>query len=812
MESQVPIVPFTALLYLLLLLYLSPETCMGSTQRTQISPGFRATQIKWIDNAGLFLLSNDSRFAFGFINSGADATKFLLGVIHLKTMKIVWAANRGSLIVNTDAFAFGGNGDVFLNSGNTTIWSTGTSNRGANSMSLDDSGNLVLLSNDSSLLWHSFDHPSDTLLSGQRFVEGMRLTSDPSSNNLSFHLEFASGDARLFADFAPPQQYWSMRSDGRAIMNKAGDVSIHSANLTSNSWKFYDQNQDLLLQFILSGDSNSSAMWAATLLQDGSITFLNLQSGIPEAKRIPEDSCDAPVSCKPYHICGSDRSCLCPPILGSNCEPDIDLCNSTNGSVDLVKVGDGIGYSAIRFTSPVMKSDIATCRDACVNNCSCLVMFFDGSSGNCFMFNHIGSLQQQSSNTNRNNSYSSFIKVSKNRGASATNSRKHVAIIIVVVIAILTVLVLATIIYAAIRRLRRKNPPFDPDSSDEDYFLESMLGRPVRFTYGELERATANFSTKLGGGGFGSVYQGKLPDGTRIAVKKLEGIGQGKKEFRAEVSIIGSVHHLHLVRLKGFCAEGSHRLLAYEYMSRGSLDRWIFGGEICQLDWEKRFNIALGTAKGLAYLHEDCDSKIVHCDIKPENVLLDENFLAKVSDFGLAKLMTREQSHVCTTMRGTRGYLAPEWITEYAISEKSDVYSYGMVLLEIVGGRKNYDPGEADSEKAHFPTYAWKMMEEGRLEEVVVNAGLEFDERVMRVVKVALWCIQEDVMMRPSMARVVQMLEGVVCVPQPPASSQMGFRLYSNLFKSIGSEGTSSGPSDGNGVTFISDVRLSGPR
>ncbi|KAK1298139.1 G-type lectin S-receptor-like serine/threonine-protein kinase SD2-5 [Acorus calamus] len=478
---------------------------------------------------------------------------------------------------------------------------------------------------------------------------------------------------------------------GRAIMNKASDVSIHSANLTSNSWKFYDQNQDLLLQFILSGDANSSAMWAATLSKDGSIAFLNLQSSIPEAKSIPEDSCDAPVSCKPYHICGSDRSCLCPPILSSNCEPDIaaNLCNSTNGSVDLVKVGDGIGYSALRFTSPVMKSDITTCRDACGNNCSCLAMFFDGRSGNCFMFNHIGSLQQQSSNTNRNNSYSSFIKVSKNHGASATNSRKHVEIIGITVIAIVAVLVLDTVIYTAIRRLRLKNPPFEPDSSEEDYFLESMSGRPVRFTYGELERATDNFSTKLGGGGFGSVYQGKLPDGTRIAEKKLEGIGQGKEEFRAEVSIIGSVHHLHLVRVKGFCAEGSHRLLAYEYMSRGSLDRWIFGGGICQLDWEKWFNIALGTAKGLAYLHEDCDLKIVHCDIKPEN----ENFLAKVSDFGLAKLMTKEQSHVCTTMHGTRGYLAPEWITEYAISEKSDVYSYGMVLLEIVGGGRTTTQG-----------------------------------------------------------------------------------------------------------------------
>ncbi|RHN75166.1 putative protein kinase RLK-Pelle-SD-2b family [Medicago truncatula] len=168
---------------------------------------------------------------------------------------------------------------------------------------------------------------------------------------------------------------------------------------------------------------------------------------------------------------------------------------------------------------------------------------------------------------------------------------------------------------------------------------------PIRFRYKELEIATNNFSVKLGQGGFGSVYKGVLPDGTQLAVKKLEGNGQGKKEFRAEVSIIGSIHHLNLVRLKGFCADGTHRLLVYDYMANNSLDKWIFKKKISEflLDWDTRFSIALGTAKGLAYLHQECDSKIVHCDMKPENVLLDDHFIAKVSDFGLAKLMNREQ-------------------------------------------------------------------------------------------------------------------------------------------------------------------------
>ncbi|TKY58138.1 G-type lectin S-receptor serine/threonine-protein kinase SD2-5 [Spatholobus suberectus] len=372
-------------------------------------------------------------------------------------------------------------------------------------------------------------------------------------------------------------------------------------------------------------------------------------------------------------------------------------------------------------------------------------------------------------------------------------------------------------LFVAHRCFRKKQdlPESPQEFSEDDTFLESLTGMPIRFSYNDLETATNNFSMKLGQGGFGSVYKGVLPDGTQLAVKKLEGIGQGKKEFRVEVSIIGSIHHHHLVRLKGFCAEGSHRLLAYEYMANGSLDNWIFNkhnGEFV-LDWETRYNIALGTAKGLAYLHENCDPKIIHCDIKPENVLLDDNFLVKVSDFGLAKLMTREQSHVFTTLRGTRGYLAPEWITNCAISEKSDVYSYGMVLLEIIGGRKNYDPRETP-EKSYFPSFAFKMMEEGKVREILDSKleTYENDERVHTAVKVALWCIQEDMSLRPSMTKVVQMLEGLCTVPKPPTCSVLRSRFYSTLHQPMSEAGTSSGPSDCNSDANLSAVRLSGPR
>ncbi|XP_037416968.1 G-type lectin S-receptor-like serine/threonine-protein kinase SD2-5 [Triticum dicoccoides] len=174
----------------------------------------------------------------------------------------------------------------------------------------------------------------------------------------------------------------------------------------------------------------------------------------------------------------------------------------------------------------------------------------------------------------------------------------------------------------------------------------------------------------------------------------------------------------------------------------------------------------------------------VHCDIKPENVLFDDNFTAKVSDFGLAKLMSREQSHAFTMLRGTRGYLAPEWITNRAVSEKCDVYSYGMVLLEIISGRRNFDPME-DSEKAHFPPFAFKKMEEGDLRSIF-DAKLNYDgddDRMDIAIKVAMWCIQEDFHQRPAMSKVVQMLEGVCDVPHPPTSSRTVSILHETAYK-----------------------------
>ncbi|XP_071723781.1 probable receptor-like protein kinase At5g20050 [Rutidosis leptorrhynchoides] len=324
-------------------------------------------------------------------------------------------------------------------------------------------------------------------------------------------------------------------------------------------------------------------------------------------------------------------------------------------------------------------------------------------------------------------------------------------------------------------------------------FLRKVAGLPTRYTCKEIEEATENFKYLLGEGSSATVYKGILTDGTSIAVKKMISREErGDKEFRSEVSAIASVQHTNLVRLLGYCSVPSGpRYLVYEFIPKGSLDNWIFprkkgtnpiGG--C-LSWDARYRVAIDVAKGLSYLHHDCRSRILHLDVKPENILLNEDYRAVVADFGLSKLMGKEESRIITTIRGTKGYLAPEWLLEQGVSEKSDIYSYGMMLMEIIGGQRNVtlvDNGDNDKSKkkwVYFPKIVSEKMREGKLIEIV-DKRLVVDERELkRLAYVALWCIQEKARLRPSMSLVVEMLEGRVNVDQPPETQMIVLDLLS---------------------------------
>ncbi|KAK1619695.1 hypothetical protein QYE76_025212 [Lolium multiflorum] len=293
--------------------------------------------------------------------------------------------------------------------------------------------------------------------------------------------------------------------------------------------------------------------------------------------------------------------------------------------------------------------------------------------------------------------------------------------------------------------------------------MQEMLG-PMRYAYTDITAITRHFRDKLGQGGYGSVYKGVLlPGDVHVAVKMLEGKANcDGEDFISEVSTIGKIHHINVVRLVGFCSEETRRALVYEYMPRGSLDKYIFSSEK-SFSWDRLNEIALGIARGLEYLHQGCDMQILHFDIKPHNILLDSNFVPKVADFGLAKLYPRGNNFVpLSVLRGTVGYIAPEMISR----SKSDVYSFGMLLLEMVGGRRNADPNAAKSSQAYYPSWVYDRLTEQGVGEI--SLGAEMHELEWKLCIVGLWCIQMKSHDRPAMSEVIEMLEAGVDILQMP--------------------------------------------
>ncbi|XP_010941477.1 probable receptor-like protein kinase At5g18500 [Elaeis guineensis] len=300
----------------------------------------------------------------------------------------------------------------------------------------------------------------------------------------------------------------------------------------------------------------------------------------------------------------------------------------------------------------------------------------------------------------------------------------------------------------------------------------SHLGWGHWFTLRDLELATNRFSREnvLGEGGYGVVYRGQLINGTPVAVKKLlNNLGQAEKEFRVEVEAIGHVRHKNLVRLLGYCVEGTQRMLVYEYVNNGNLEQWLHGAmrQRGSLTWKARIKILLGTAKALAYLHEAIEPKVVHRDIKSSNILIDDDFNGKVSDFGLAKLLGAGKSHITTRVMGTFGYVAPEYANTGLLNEKSDIYSFGVVLLEAITGRDPVDYGRPANE---VNLVDWlKMMVGSRRSEEVVDPSIETrpsTRALKRALLTALRCVDPDAEKRPKMGQVVRMLESDDPIPR----------------------------------------------
>ncbi|PON67682.1 Mitogen-activated protein kinase kinase kinase [Parasponia andersonii] len=344
-----------------------------------------------------------------------------------------------------------------------------------------------------------------------------------------------------------------------------------------------------------------------------------------------------------------------------------------------------------------------------------------------------------------------------------------------------------------------RHPPLPPPSP-----TLSLGFNKSTFTYDELAAATGGFSQAnlLGQGGFGYVHKGVLPNGKEIAVKSLKsGSGQGEREFQAEVEIISRVHHRHLVSLVGYCIAGGQRMLVYEFVPNNTLEHHLYGKDLPIMDWPTRLRIATGSAKGLAYLHEDCHPRIIHRDIKAANILLDHNFEAMVADFGLAKLSSDNYTHVSTRVMGTFGYLAPEYASSGKLTEKSDVFSFGVMLLELITGRRPVDATNAmdDSLVDWARPLLHRALEEGVYDELV-DIRLENNyhpHEMARMVASAAASIRHSARKRPKMSQIVRALEGDVSLDDLNEGVRPG---QSSIY-------TSSGSSDYDANAYNADMK-----
>ncbi|CAL9078469.1 unnamed protein product [Musa textilis] len=316
----------------------------------------------------------------------------------------------------------------------------------------------------------------------------------------------------------------------------------------------------------------------------------------------------------------------------------------------------------------------------------------------------------------------------------------------------------------------------DLSNSRESLHSLSSLKNIKLFSYNELRAATDNFhaTRKLGQGGFGTVYKGTLRNGTLLAAKVLSAESrQGVNQFLTEIDVIANVRHPNLVKLIGCCVEGSNKILIYEYLKNNSVEHALQGFKSAspKLNWDTRSSICMGTARGLKFLHEELEPCIVHRDIKASNILLDDNFMPKIGDFGLAKLFPDDITHISTRIAGTKGYLAPEYAMQGQLTKKADIYSFGVVVLEIISGKRASQINWLEMDKL-LVEWAWQLYKEDRLMELVDPNLKEYpEEEVVRYIKVALFCTQAAATRRPSMTQVVKMLSKPVLLNEKELTS-----------------------------------------
>ncbi|XP_058732516.1 G-type lectin S-receptor-like serine/threonine-protein kinase LECRK1 [Vicia villosa] len=751
--------------------------------------------------------SHSGLFSFGFYRQGNG---FVVGIWFGKNNRtIVWTANRDyPPVTSTANLQFTMDGTLILKDQHGQEKVMVNANARASFASMLDSGNFVLYdsNNISKIIWQSFDFPTDTLLEGQSLPLGGQLFSSSSNHNSStgkFYLHMRTdGDLTLYPAYTLEsawEAYWASGTagDGRPTiqyylyLNKTGLLQIWNRSSNSNLIATLKSDE---------GDQHNTGnqtIYRATLDSDGVFRLyayhVNNESNNIIGSWPGKNTCDVKGFCGYNSYCtfNDDKPvCNCLPgykfvdanddTLGCERNYSKEECKGDRDAkafYEMVPMNNIVWEDCPYFKDERMSFE-QECSFACLVDCNCWAAVYKKEDGHCKKQGL--PLRYAKRSHEADDSTTAFLKVGKNSIQSSksygkpisfpikTTSNKSVVHIIVITsifsVVLCSVIVISIHYIYKIRVLKYKRltETWNFGGLNEEVSLR-------RFTYNELRRATNHFKEKLGKGSFGAVYKGALNKGKRlIAVKRLEKlVEEGEREFQAEVRAIGKTHHRNLVRLLGFCAEGSKRLLVYEYMINGSLGKLLFGDQR-RPDWDERVKIALDIARGILYLHEECEAPIIHCDIKPQNILMDEFWTAKISDFGLAKLLMPDQTKTFTVIRGTRGYMAPEWNKNVPISPKTDVYSYGIMLLEILCCRRNIDVDHVlEPEEILLSGWAYKSFVAGEVNKLVPCEVIDNDV-LENMIKVALWCIQDDPLLRPTMKGVVLMLEGVTNIAIPP--------------------------------------------
>ncbi|KAL5567282.1 hypothetical protein UlMin_030446 [Ulmus minor] len=743
-------------------------------------------------------LSDSGDFAFGFQQLKGQSDLFLLCIWYAKIpdKTVVWYASTDQPVPRQSKLNLTSDQGLVLTSlQGQGLWKSEPLGLGDVSHGvMSDSGSF------------SFQDPRDTLLPTQTIERDGLLSSRQSETNYSkgrFQLRLQQdgnlvlNSINLPTDFANKPYYGTSTTDGtvpgsagkQLVFNQSGYMYVLREN--EGRFSLVDGNivsaRDNYLRATLNFDGtfvqyyhpknrNGNVSWTSSWsIPDNICKSLLVDAGAGVCGQ--NSICDVNSDEKPTCVCPKGYSLLDPNDVYGHCKPDfIQGCKEDELSLkkDLYEVVElpNVDWPTSDYVE-LKPFNGDACKESCLQDCMCSVAIF--RDGTCWKKKLPLSNGRVDSSLNSR----AFIKVRKDNstlpyGPPYPDKKKENQDTLIIVGSVLlgtsafvNLILIVAFCLGSFIIYKKKQEPVTLNLHDTNLKC---------FTYKELEGATQGFKEELGRGAFGIVYKGNLQTGSNsgvfVAVKKLTFVAQEtEKEFRNEVTVIGQTHHKNLVRLLGYCDDEQHRLLVYEYLSNGTLASFLFGDS--KPVWNQRIEIAIGIARGILYLHEECSTQIIHCDIKPQNILLDEYNQSKISDFGLAKLLMMNQSHTQTNIRGTKGYVAPEWFRNMPIAAKVDVYSFGVVLLEIVCCRRSVDMESDDEAKAILTDWAYDCYREGALEALVDwdSEALDDRKKLERYVMVSMWCIQENPALRPNMRKVVQMLEGIVEVQVPPCPS-----------------------------------------